>query len=115
MAETVYTGTISDAVEGTGSIDALISTSGESVGGTWDESFTGQKPTTRFINGTLNGSSYSATVSDCVPGSSQPCTSTCRLTFSGSLTSGMMSGSYAEAPDASCPTARHGTIDTTTR
>jgi len=110
--ETSYSGTIIDSVIGTGSVTVIINSSaGTSSPGTWIEVFPGQKSTTRFISGTLDGTSYRATVSDCRPGSSTPCSPNCQQAFTGTLTSSTLSGAYAEVPGDSCATVRSGNIN----
>src|SRR5579872_5039430 len=98
-AVAAYTGAITDSVSGMGSLTVIINSStGSSSSGTWVEVFPGQKSTTRFISGTLDGSSYRATVSDCQASSSAPCSPNCQQALTGTLTSTVLSGAYAEVP-----------------
>jgi hypothetical protein len=110
--QTVYTGTITDSVAGTGSLTVTVSSAESSTGGTWLETFPGKNARSRFVNGIVNGSSYTATVSDCVETNFQACFPNCRQTFTGTLTASTLSGSYAEVPGDSCATVRSGTVST---
>jgi hypothetical protein len=107
--QTVYTGTITDSVVGTGAVTLSLGTSGSQIGGTWLASFPGQRSTTRFVTGTVNGTSLSATVSDCLETDSQGCFPNCRQILTGTLTSGGLSATYAEVPGDSC-TAHSGSL-----
>jgi len=109
---TVYAGTITDSISGTGSLTVTVSSAGSSTGGTWLETFPGKNARSRFVNGTLNGSSYTATVSDCIETASQSCFPNCRQTLTGTLTASALSGSYAEVPGDSCATGRSGNVST---
>jgi hypothetical protein len=106
-----YTGTITDSVGGTGSLTVTVSSGDSSTGGTWLETFPGKNPRSRFINGILTGSSYTATVSDCIESDSQGCFPNCRQTFTGTLTASTLSGSYAEVSGDSCATVRSGSVN----
>src|SRR5579859_1532789 len=61
--QTTYTGTITDSVSGAGTLTVTLGTSGSIAGGTWATTFPGQTTSTRFVTGTINGASYTATVS----------------------------------------------------
>src|SRR5262245_49025236 len=111
--QTVYTGTITDSVNGTGSLTVTVSSADSLTGGTWLETFPGKNARTRFVNGAMSGSSYTATVSDCVESAFESCIPNCRQTFTGTLTPGTLSGSYAEVPGDNCATVRSGNVSTT--
>jgi hypothetical protein len=105
----VYTGTITDSVFAAGSVTVSVGSAGSLTGSTWLATFPGQRTSTRFITGTVNGTSYNATVSDCLESGTSGCFPDCRQTFTGTLTSGGLSGTYAEVPGDSC-TAHAGSV-----
>jgi hypothetical protein len=110
----VYTGTINDSVYGTGSLTVSLSSGDLSTGGSWVETLPGKKLySSRLITGTVKGTTYTATVSDCIANDYTACAPNCRQTFTGTLTSSTLSGSYAEVPGDSCAT-RNGSISTAT-
>ncbi|HEX6462992.1 MAG TPA: hypothetical protein VFZ98_01010 [Vicinamibacterales bacterium] len=111
-AQTVYTGTITDSVNGAGTVTVSVGNAGSSSGGTWIAAFSGQKSQTRFISGTLSGSAYRATVSDCLETDTEGCFPDCRQTFTGTLTNEGLTGTYAEVPGDTC-TAHSGSINAT--
>ena len=108
--QTTYTGAITDSVSGAGSLTVTLGTSGSNAGGTWAATFPGQKASTRFITGTLDGARYTATVSCSSIDGTFACTPDCRQTFTGTLTPDGLSGTYAEVPDDTC-TAHSGTVN----
>jgi hypothetical protein len=110
--QTVYTGTISDSVSGVGTVTVTLGTSGSNAGGTWAAAFPGERASNRFISGTVSGASYTATVSCSSIDDTLVCIPDCRQTFTGTLTSDGLSGSYAEVPGDTC-TAHSGTVSAT--
>ena len=110
--QTVYTGMITDSISGAGSLTVLVGSSGSSTGGTWLATFPGQKSSTRFVTGTLKGTAYTATVSDCIETDTEGCFPDCRQTFTGTLTNSGLTGNYAEVPGDSC-TAHTGSVNAT--
>jgi hypothetical protein len=98
----VYSGTITDSVGGAGSLTITLGNSGSQIGGTWVASYPEQSSRTRFVSGTVSGTNLTATVSDCLETDSQLCFPDCRQTLTGTLTSGAMSGTYAEVANDSC-------------
>jgi len=107
--QTTYMGTITDSVSGGGTLTVTLGTAGSSVGGTWTEAFPGQRVSTRFINGSVNGANYTATVQCSSFDGTFACVPDCRQTFTGTLTSNGLSGTYTEVPGDTC-TARSGTV-----
>ena len=108
--QTVYTGSITDSVNGAGSVTISVSSVESIAGGTWSATYPGLRTVTRFISGTLKGTAYTATVSDCIETDSQACFPNCRQTFTGTLTSAGLTGTYAEVPGDSC-TAHSGSVN----
>jgi len=107
--QTTYACTITDSVSGAGTLTVTLGTAGSSVGGTWTETFPGQRVSTRFITGTVNGANYSATVQCSSFDGTFTCIPDCRQTFTGTLTSDSLSCTYAEAPGDTCA-ARRGSV-----
>jgi hypothetical protein len=109
---TVFSGPMQDSVGGTGSITIQLTTASGVTSGTWIMSFGGTAEPPRLISGSINGTTYTAEVSQCNNDlSGTLCFPNCRLSFSGSLTSATLSGSYAEVPGDSCQTPRSGTVN----
>ena len=76
---------------------ALAFTAGSIAGGTWAAG-----SSTQFITGTANGTSLTATVSCTSPDGTSACFPDCRQTFTGTMTSNDLSGTYAEVPGDTC-------------
>jgi len=81
------TGTITDSVSGAGTLTVTLGTSGPSTGGTWAAASPAQKVSTRFITGTVSGTTYTATVSCSSIDGSTACVPGCPQTFTGLPTS----------------------------
>lgn len=108
---TVYAGTITDSVGGSGSVTISLQSSGSIIGGTWTAAFPEQKTWTRVVTGTVNGSSVTATAADCVESDTSTCFPDCRQVFTGTLTATAITGSYVEVPGDSCAPPRSGTVN----
>src|SRR4051812_32373336 len=64
-APTVYSGTVTDSVGGSGTVKVALLNVQDLVSGTWDMSFAGKADPTRYISGPISGSAYTATVEEC--------------------------------------------------
>jgi hypothetical protein len=62
--QTVYTGTVVDSINGSGTISVSLANVEGLVSGTWSTSY-GGKTQTLYIGGKANGTSYSAAASIC--------------------------------------------------
>jgi hypothetical protein len=92
-------------------VTILVSSDGPAVAGTWTEAYATWKPGLRDIRGTLAGTAYTATVADCLETYGEYCYPDCRQTFTGTLTSTGLTGTYAELPGDHCATVRSGSIN----
>jgi hypothetical protein len=113
-APTVFTGSMQDSVGGNGSITVLLATASGLTSGTWIMAFGTRGEPTRFISGSISGTSYTAEVSQCLYDPNVggvACIPNCRMSFQATLTSTTLSGSYAEEPGDSCGTPRSGTVN----
>ena len=110
--QNVYTGPVTDSLSGAGTLTVTLGTAGPSAGGTWTAAFPGKQPTTQFITGTVDGTSYTATVSCSSPDGSFQCFPDCRQVFTGTLTPNGLTGTYAEVPGDAC-TPRSGSVSAT--
>ncbi len=110
--QAVYTGTITDSVSGAGTLTMTLGTAGSIAGGTWAAVFPGQRSSTQFVTGTVNGTSLTVTVSCSSPDFSFSCFPDCRQAFTGTMTANGLSGTYAEVPGDTC-TPHSGSVSTT--
>src|SRR3954451_23546581 len=59
-APTVYSGTVTDSVGGSGTVKVGLLNVQDLVSGTWDMSFGGKADPTRYVSGPISGSAYTA-------------------------------------------------------
>jgi hypothetical protein len=95
--QTVYTGSVTDSVTGSGTINVSLVNVEGLVSGTWDMSFDGKSSARRYVSGTQSGASYSASVSVCPETDQNSGCSSCRWQFSGTLTAATLTGTYTQA------------------
>ena len=110
-SQTVYTGTITDSVGGSGSLTVSLGSAGSMIGGTWMGTFPGQNGWNRIVTGTVSGNTFTATLADCIETDTSGCFPDCRQAFTGTLTATALAGSYAEVSGDSCATSRSGTVN----
>jgi hypothetical protein len=110
-APTVYTGTVMDSINGSGTLTVSLVTVLGLTSGAWDMSFGGKADAHRNVSGQLNGTVYDATV---YQDSGDNMFDEFKVT--GSLTAGSLTGSYVSlySPSQELP-ARSGTIALTKR
>jgi hypothetical protein len=103
-AQTVYAGTVTDSVSGSGTISVSVVNVQGLVSGTRTATFAGKPHATEYISGSQSGTTYTATVSLCpeTDQSSSTCSPDCRLLFSGSLTSTSLTGNYTVVSNPLC-------------
>jgi hypothetical protein len=93
-----------------------LTNAGGLTSGLWNTSFGGKADPVYFVSGTLNGNTYTATVTTCFDNGSSSgsgcATNNCTLAFAGSLTTSTLTGTYTAAPNQSC-TGRTGSVNTT--
>ena len=110
-APTVYVGTLADSTAGNGTLTVSLASAAGLTSGTWSMSFGGKADPVYFVSGTVSGNSYKAVVTTCFDtGVTSGCSSRCAFSFTGSLTSSSLSGTYAATSDQSC-LGRTGSIN----
>ena len=99
-----------DSIKGTGTLVVSLSSGGGLTGGTWLMTFGGKVDGESLVSGTVNGTTYTAMVTECAQTDVSGCTPNCALSFTGSLTATAIDGAYTAVQRSSCP-ARAGTVD----
>jgi hypothetical protein len=111
-APTVYVGTVADSASGKGTLTVVLASAAGLTSGTWQMAFDGKADPMYFVSGTLSGGNYAATVTTCFDTDfASGCSSNCTFSFTGSLTSSSLGGTYTAVSNQSC-LGRTGTIDT---
>jgi hypothetical protein len=111
-APTIYTGSITDSVEGNGTLKVSLNEAGGLISGTWDMSFAGKADPTYTISGP-EGAAYDATVTTCHDnGSGLNCVSNCTFRFTGTLTNSSLAGTYSATTAQPC-SGRTGSVKAT--
>jgi hypothetical protein len=105
---TVYAGTVTDSIGGSGTVSISLTAVQGLMSGTWDMSFAGKADPRRYISGTLSGSAYTATVEQCPTG----CAPDCRFVFTGTVSSSNLIGTYTPVVNGVCP-AHAGSVSAT--
>ena len=115
-APTVYAGSITDSINGTGTLKVSLTDAAGLTSGTWEMMFGAKADPVYFISGPGGSTTYTANVTTCSASfsggtSTGGCVTNCEFSFAGSLTSSSLNGTYTAVSNQSC-LGRTGTIAT---
>ncbi len=111
-APAIFAGTVADSTRGNGTVTVTLTAVNTLASGYWEMSFAGKADVKRVISGTLSGTSYSGTFSDCADLEAFGCSPNCHFSFAGSLTASTLAGTYTRIVTPGC-VAGNGTVNTT--
>lgn len=109
---TIYSGALHDSSGGNGTVAVSLTNAGGLTSGTWQMTFGGKTEAPRLISGTVKVNAYTAIVQECQETNTSSCFPNCHFTFTGTITSASLIGTYTAILGASCP-VRSGSINTT--